>query len=149
MRRMDLPRNCRDCQFQAEKDMPYGCNYATITGHTRLAAPPGDGCPYKVKGPRLERMVAQKEVTIKRRDHRRKIDDRKAMRLYQEGKNDVEMGEALGVRQESVRLWRKRMGLKSQYELKKRRKQNDLRGDHGEAGQGQKGRGAADTGVGR
>lgn len=146
---MRLPKNCQDCQFRAGKYDLYGCNYATLTGHTRLAAPPGAGCPYKVKGPRLERMVELEEVTVIKKDHRQKIDDRKAMRLYLEGKNDVEMGEILHVGKQSVLNWRKKRGLKSKYEPKKRRNRNDLRGNHGEAGQGRKGRGAADTGAGQ
>ena len=42
----------------------------------------------------------------------RVMDELRAMRLYEEGLDDIEMADALGVKEEKIKAWRRRMKLK-------------------------------------
>lgn len=119
---MDLPRYCRDCCFRAERKAPYGCAYALLTGRTRHAQAPGEGCSNKVKGDRYTEETIPKELmpeqkprkqnralTVKKTYNR--IDDDRCMVLYQAGWTDRKIGAEFGVTEGAVAQWRKRRHL--------------------------------------
>lgn len=129
---MIVHKNCRDCQFRAGEHEPYECAYALLTGLTRKARPPGDGCPYKVVGDRKEGVkamvidpdqkgdsvekVRSKPVTTKvkyvqKHTGREPVPEAKYQEMYDKGLPDREAGEALGVTHHAVYLWRRKHNL--------------------------------------
>lgn len=117
---MIVHKNCRDCQFRAGEHEPYECAYALLTGLTRKARPPGDGCPYKIVGDRLEGIATmvidpdQRErsvETVKPHSRKSAVPPEKYRELYDKGLSDREMAEQLHITPGGVYFWRNKNGL--------------------------------------
>lgn len=99
---------CRSCAY-CSRDYTEGasratCDYLLITGHPRsLKCRVGKGC-----------------VCYLRRQDRKKFDREEARRLYDEGRNDSEIGRILGVSPTSIRVWRLRTKLPSKFQKTKK-----------------------------
>jgi len=114
---------CGTCIYRADCEAPYECDYASITGHTRKAESP-ENCSYYIKGDRLgreEKAAAKKQGVgyVERPEksfrggRRPEYDWEKAKKLYDLGCNDGEIGRLMGIRPQTVCLWRRRKGLES------------------------------------
>lgn len=133
---------CERCIYRSAPGMPYRCNYAAITGHTRKAVPPGR-CRKFREGERIDPDKREPRSTpdkkreacapeqkarngMPRRQQRTpgpkpKYDWEEARRLYGQGANDGQIGRALGCRPQLVCAWRRRWGLPA----------NSMVGSHG------------------
>ena len=92
---------CRSCIFKAKRGTMHKCDYASLTGHTRMAVPPEKCVNY----------VPNNAPGAKTRAPRTKPDWEAAMALYKRGLNDVEIAEQIGCSKYTVYEWRKRTGL--------------------------------------
>lgn len=59
----------------------------------------------------LGRLPAPKPAETKRNQHSGKVDPDRVREMHAEGKNDLEIGAALGVSGSAITLWRKKLGL--------------------------------------
>ena len=112
-----------DCMYSgARKGCPWGCDYATITKHSRVAwhrerglsERPKD-CRLYTKGKRVQRKFQAQRDT----------EHEKRLRLYREGKNDGEIAAELGVGYQVINKWRRSNKLSDQREVRKK-KQEEL-----------------------
>lgn len=111
---------CERCMFRAPAGADYRCDYCAITGHTRLAAPP-EKCAYFREGKRIDRSQektapfgdAVPRTIVKRGGPRPKYDWGYGKRLYDQGKNDVEISREMGCDPNTVYRWRRKLGLRA------------------------------------
>ena len=108
---------CKKCKYFSRQEI--WCNYHSITGQTRLAQGarllPDGGC-------KLFQYENKDDVQSKIKSWN-KIPDRvfsKMRPLYDQGLLDTEIAEAVGVSKKSVRRWRIKNNLESNYEKRKR-----------------------------
>lgn len=98
---------CRSCIFKAKRGTMHKCDYASLTGHTRMAVPPEKCVNY----------VPNNAPGTKTRALRTKPDWEAAMALYKRGLNDVEIAEQksaiVTVCGKRRRMTRKRLILKA------------------------------------
>ena len=117
---MSKKPNCKKCIFRAKSYDPHRCNFLFVTGHTRKAEPP-ETCKDFREGARMEQreyLLLQEGLQEKAKRQRapgagkkEKFDWSIARRLYDEGKNDGEIGKAMGINPRSVKSWRNRNDL--------------------------------------
>ena len=115
---------CCDCDYYSDSHGGLTlCNYAIITGKCRsVICKIGVGCichsKYEEKKPKRRRNANDKlgaldaavVLGIPKVEYKR-IDKAVARRLYEEGKNDVEIADAFGCTRAAVRFWRTSYGL--------------------------------------
>lgn len=113
---------CSKCVFRAESTKPWKCNYEGVTRHTRKGQPP-EKCTYFKEGGRLpdkhsgtetlrlDRIVREGNEVQKKGSARH--DWVKGRLLYDQGKTDREIGEAIGCGKNTVTTWRRRNKLKA------------------------------------
>ena len=106
---------CGKCVYRAEEHLSYRCNFAYLTGKTRLAEPP-EKCTHFQEGPRLETPEdAGRYIQARKRrpggGAKVKYDWEKGRELYDQKKNDREISREMGVSVGAVKAWRKREGL--------------------------------------
>lgn len=90
---------CRSCCYRTRPGLMYKCDYASMTGHTRLAVPPNKCKHYKPEG----------DVPV--RKTRARPDWKAAMVFYEQGMNDAEIAGRLGCSHFTVQSWRHRNKL--------------------------------------
>lgn len=90
-------KTCEKCRFWGRSTNT--CDYILVMDRSR-GCPVGKGCK------RMEPAVVQKNKRIK-------WDEAKAYELWQQGKNDVEIGREVGASSFTVGYWRKHRGLAS------------------------------------
>lgn len=104
------PWRCRhpDCKYHAEKVAHNGCDYLTITGHSRIKglseeeAWPCNCKKYKPRDGKEKPAVGERE----------KPWHAACLRLHEAGRTAREIGTELNMRPETIRAFLKRMGLK-------------------------------------
>lgn len=101
---------CKDCFYRARESSVHLCDYASMTGHTRKAQPP-EKCTYYQK----ECRPREAGKAAGRQQH----DWAGAMALWKAGKTDPEIAKAIGVGRQSVRNWRMRNSLSSNWNREK------------------------------
>ena len=137
-----------DCMYSgAKQHLPWGCEYAAVTRHSRVAwhrerglsEEPQD-CRLYEKGERPKRFTKIRPSSLKPRSYTTgKVRDRKRdseptvyrkrssfkpddhekrLALYREGLNDTEIGKALNCSESVIRHWRNRNNLPTQRVLK-------------------------------
>lgn len=100
------------------------CDYIGHTGHARsLICPPGALCTVKSTARRQhqEPYCDRGGYLCKPRGHKCTWDTGLAMELYRQGKNDREIGEAVGANYRLIYQWRKNRGMKANTKTAKRR----------------------------
>lgn len=121
-------KKCSTCVFFSRRGE--WCNYRDITGTSRLAAGgklfQNGGCSLRIKGEpissetyrrNIELYTPKKETMCDTSKFANKTDeDRRKMRqLYDSGLSDEKIACAMGFNVKTVRNWRKRNGLESNY----------------------------------
>ena len=104
------PWRCRhpDCEYHARKGEPNGCDYLTITGHSRIKglseeeAWPCNCKKYKPRDGKARPAVGERE----------KPWHAACLRLHEAGRTTREIGDALNMCPTTIRAFLKRMGLK-------------------------------------
>lgn len=91
---------CAGCVYQVKVGDNLICDFLCQTGHRR-PCPFGTGCTVK--------QTKEGETVSKR------WDVVTALKLYEEGKTDPEIAKIVGVSDQTIKAWRKREGLKSNY----------------------------------
>lgn len=110
--------DCGTCMFRTEGYALHKCDYAAITGKTRMAEPP-ENCTHYKKGPKIEagmyKVLQEAEDAGRKRapgaGAKPKHDWDLALRLYKKGYNDGEISRVMGLRPQAVQAWRKRKKL--------------------------------------
>lgn len=113
--------NRKDCKFHTDGSWQYGCNYADVTGRTKVGQSALLGEKYNIKdckfyecGNRLIRDVnTGKVVELHESRIKIKIDIDRARQLYDEGKNDKEIADELKCDRQAIGAWRRRSGLEA------------------------------------
>lgn len=109
---------CGKCIFRGKAYDVVGCDYATITGKTRKAQP-AEKCTFFIAGARMEpeeyRNLHGEEIKPRKRlpggGAKPKYDWEWAKELYDRGLNDGEIGRVMGIRPQTISLWRGRNRL--------------------------------------
>lgn len=83
---------CVGCDYACYSGIEPICDYIGITGHMR-GCPPGEGC-------------TKKKVTGQKRRRGKTWNENRALELYEEGKNDQEVADAVGATLNAIRTWR-------------------------------------------
>lgn len=106
---------CEGCRYRGT-DIP--CEYILITGRSPQSQgahidPEGEGgCELYERGEQNDRREsAHMRWNAWKRQHHKRINDRKAMALYSDGASDGEIAAALGVSKGGVAHWRRARGL--------------------------------------
>lgn len=112
---------CERCAFRAPAGADYRCDFCAITGRTRLAAPP-EKCRDFLEGKRIDRSQVKmgplgEAVSGEQKKRgggpKPKYDWERGRRLYDQGKNDGEIGRELGCAPHTVCQWRRKLGLRA------------------------------------
>lgn len=90
---------CATCVYRTRPGLLYKCDYASMTGHTRLAVPPEKCRHYTPEGKAPERKT------------RTRPDWDAAMILWERGMNDAEIAAQMGCSRYTVQGWRYRNKL--------------------------------------
>lgn len=115
----NIAKECRGCIHLGWTGGIRTCEYLMDTGHSRMVqCPPGKGCTVRENGKRVRDTSAFHEPISKNsaehsRQRKRCFDVEKAKQLYREGRNDGEIGRALGCKSGTIQAWRVAQGLKA------------------------------------
>lgn len=106
----------KSCVYRAPKGAPYNCNYAEVTGHTRLSmigeSPIDPGaCPLYKRGKRKRGPVkavlpSARAAARKSKGRRTCFDWNEIRKAYDGGATDAELTDAFGVARSTLRKWR-------------------------------------------
>lgn len=114
---------CGGCIYRAAETSGYLCDYAAITGHTRMAVPITECRHFQAGSPiaQMNRVGWNGEVKPILQDRKARKRGRPrydwgiARELYEQGLNDHQIAARLGCRHGAVFEWRKREGLEANY----------------------------------
>lgn len=95
---------CNKCRFYSPHTTT--CDYFLVTGKRR-PCPAGKGCKAR-------------EKELRKGGRRIKLDEAKAYELYEQGKNDHEIAQEVGVSDSAIYYWRKSRSLKANMEHRER-----------------------------
>ena len=105
---------CTGCDHLGKTGSEATCDYSSHTGHVR-GMPAGSGCIHHTK--KKSATKAQSDVDTY------KIDADRARRLFEDGLDDAAMADALGVKEEHIKIWRRTAGLRRAPGRKKAKKE--------------------------
>lgn len=114
---------CASCRYRGTLSSAVGengpcCDYCFLTGHSRLLLPPReDGiCPGYKEGER-ERVIVAPTVTARKKPKHRpmKFSHEAMLSLYAQGLNDAQIAKELRAVPSTVRKWRRRNSLPTNY----------------------------------
>ncbi len=117
---------CKGCGYAVRLSDGWYCDYINITGHRR-PCPPGKECTVRAVVGRDKKKEWRDGFTA----FRRSWDTEKARVLYGTGKLDREIAAEVGTTPGAVGLWRRTMGLPSNWE----RRKAELRGLRDQSGE--------------
>lgn len=104
---------CRaSCFYRATPGQPWTCDYATITGKTRLAACRELGADVDIRKCPLKREREKRERDRIPAELERAVTARRIRELYDRGMTDRQISGELGISKSSVHRWRKRECLR-------------------------------------
>lgn len=119
-----MTKQCASCRYRGSVSSSRGttgpcCDYCFLTGHSRLLLPPReDGtCPAYEEGERARVIVAPTLVSYKTpvRHRPMKFSHEALLSLYAQGLNDSQIAKEIRAVPSTVRKWRHRNGLPTNY----------------------------------
>ena len=133
-----MGKRCMSCIYRADdcSGLRGGCIYILATGKSRLKeayeatgdkhltkkvkrALNSNKCRHYIKGPRVQ-VEEERQISLPgSRARRKQIDNAKARELHATGLTDSEIGKRLGVQTKTIRQWRMRNKLQSNYSPRK------------------------------
>lgn len=102
----------RNCVYRAAQGMPWTCDYAAITGKSRLAACRRLGADEEIKECPLQKKGKPGKPVSTSLTLRMCAEERTFRALHRAGLTDRRIAEKMGMSKSSIHRWRQRLGLK-------------------------------------